>query len=177
MILKETELSGAFIVEPERFEDGRGFFGRAWSARELAARGAEAGFVEGNISFNRRRGTLRGMHYQAAPHGQAKLVSCARGAVYDVGVDLRPRSPTYGKWVGVKLSAGNGLGLYLPGDFAHGYQTLEDETEMHYLVTAPYVPESSRGFRWDDPAFAIAWPDAGELTIIERDRSYPDFAL
>jgi dTDP-4-dehydrorhamnose 3,5-epimerase len=177
MIVRETGISGALVVEPEQFGDERGFFARAWSEGGLAERGVEARFVEANISFNHRRGTLRGLHYQAAPHGQAKLVRCTRGRVFDVGVDLRPESPTYGRWVGAELSAENRRALYLPAEFLHGYLTLEDDSEVHYLVTSPYAPGSARGARWDDPAFSIEWPEAGPLTINERDRTYPDFRL
>jgi dTDP-4-dehydrorhamnose 3,5-epimerase len=175
MIVRETELGGAFVIEPRRFEDERGFFAPAWSEREMEARGAESRFVEMNVSFNHRRGTLRGMHYQAAPHGQAKLVRCTRGRVYDVGIDLRPDSPTFRRWVGVELSAENRLMLYVPAEFAHGYLTLEDDTEVMYLVTKPFAPDSGRGVRWDDPAFQVEWPDVGEKTIIARDSEYPDF--
>lgn len=175
MIVKQTHLSGAFIVEPEKLEDERGYFAKAWSENEFSALGVTERFVEGNISFNKKRGTLRGMHYQAAPYGQGKLVRCTRGAIYDVGVDLRFGSATFGKWVGQELSAHNGRMLYLPGDFAHGYLTLEDETEVYYQVTAVYVPESSRGFRWNDPAFQIQWPELEELHINKRDREYPDY--
>lgn len=177
VVITETKLRGAFVVAPARFDDARGFFARAWSAKELAALGADARFVEGNISFNLRRGTLRGMHYQAAPHGQAKLVRCTSGAIYDVGVDLRPDSPTFGQWIGVELSARNRLALYLPGDFGHGYLTLEDDTEVYYQVTGEYAPASARGFRWDDPAFQIEWPLPHEFIINERDREYPDLRL
>ena len=175
MIFTETKLRGAFVVEPRRFEDERGFFAPSFSEREFAARGLASRFVENNISFNRRRGTLRGLHYQAAPHGQAKLVRCTRGAIYDVAVDLRRDSPTFRRWVGVELSEHNRLLFYLPGDFAHGYQTLADETEVFYQVSEFYHPESNRGLRWDDPAFRIEWRDAGALVINERDRTYPDF--
>ena len=175
MIIKETNVQGAFIIEPQRFEDERGFFARAWSEDELAKLGVTARFIEGNFSFNKRRGTLRGLHYQAMPHGQAKLVRCTKGVVFDVGVDLRPESPTFCQWVGVELSAENRLMLYVPAEFAHGYQTLTDETEVWYQVTAPYVPESSRGARWNDPAFGVQWPDVPERIIIQRDRDYPDF--
>jgi len=177
MIVTETEIRGALVVAPERFDDERGFFARSWSEREFEELGVEARFVEGNLSFNHRRGTLRGLHYQAAPHGQAKLVRCTRGRVFDVGVDLRPDSPTFRRWVGVELSADNRHMLYLPAEFAHGYLTLEDDSEVYYLVTNTYAPESARGARWDDPAFRIEWPDAGQLIINERDRTYPDFRL
>ena len=177
MITKATRISDVSIIAPEQFWDERGFFARAWSERELDALGLESRFVEANLSFNKQAGTLRGMHYQIEPHGQAKLVRCTRGTVYDVAVDLRPDSPTFKKWVGVELSAENRLMLYVPGDFGHGYLTLTDATEVYYQVTAPYVPESSRGFRWDDPAFQVEWPEVGELTINQRDLEYPDYQL
>ena len=157
------------------FEDERGFFSRAWSEQELGALGVESRFVEGNFSFNWRAGTLRGMHYQAPPHGQAKLIRCTRGAIYDVGVDLREGSETFGQWVGVELSAENRIMLYLPGNFGHGYLTMADATEVHYQVTKTWAPEFARGFRWDDPAFGIEWPNVDELIINKRDREYPDF--
>lgn len=177
MVTKETKLKGAFVIKPERFADERGFFAPLWSEQVLVALGVEGRFVEGNASFNQRRGTLRGMHYQAAPHAQAKLVRCTRGAVFDVGVDLRPESPTFRQWIGVELSEQNGLLLYVPGDFGHGYLTLEDNSELYYQVTDVYDPAAARGFRWDDPAFQIAWPDTDELIIVQRDREYPNFAL
>ncbi len=175
MIAKATKLSGAFIVEPEQFQDERGFFARSWSEQELAALGVESRFIEGFMSFNRQAGTLRGMHYQLAPHCQAKLVRCTQGLIYDVGVDLRADSETFMQWIGMELSAENRLMLYLPGNFAHGYLSLEDNTEVHYQVTGAYAPESARGFRWDDSAFQIQWPALARLNINKRDRDYPDF--
>ena len=174
MIFTETRLKGAFLIEPERFEDERGFFALSWSRAEFGARGLSARLVECNISFNRRRGTLRGMHYQLAPHAQAKLVRCTMGAVYDVIVDLRPDSPTFKQWVAAELSADNRLMLYVPEGFAHGFQTLEDGSEVFYQMSDVYAPQSARGVRWDDPAFRIAWPP-GERVINARDRTYPDF--
>jgi len=175
MIFSETKLSGAFIIEPERIEDERGFFARNWSEREFEERGLIYHLVESNIAFSHTRGTLRGMHYQAAPYGQAKLVRCTTGAIFDVIIDLRPNSPTFKEWDAVELTARNRLMLYVPLDFAHGYQTLDDNTEVTYQVSSTYHPESSRGLRWDDPAFGIPWPDADRI-IIARDREYPDFA-
>lgn len=175
MIVNNTSIEGVFVLELERFQDERGFFANAWSEKELDALGVESRFVEGNVSFNNKRGTLRGMHYQAEPYGQAKLVRCTRGSIYDVGVDLREDSKTFKQWVGVELSAENRLMLYLPGDFAHGYLSLEDNTEVHYQVTGIYSPESARGFRWDDPAFGIQWPPLDAVNINKRDREYPDF--
>ncbi|HEX8070895.1 MAG TPA: dTDP-4-dehydrorhamnose 3,5-epimerase [Pyrinomonadaceae bacterium] len=178
MIFTETKLPGAFLIEPERFADERGFLARAWSAAAFAERGLSAPFSECNISYNRRRGTLRGMHFQRAPHAQAKLVRCTRGALFDAIVDLRPGSPTYKQWVGVELTAENRLMLYVPEDFAHGFQTLADDTELYYQMSAPYAPQAADGVRWDDPAFQIAWPDNGgaERIIIARDQQYPDFS-
>ena len=173
----ETKLKGAYVIEPELFEDERGFFARVYSEKEFADAGIDVHFIEANLSFNRKKGSLRGMHYQAAPHGQAKLVRCTRGAIFDVGVDLRPDSPTFKQWVGVELTEDNRRLLFIPGDFAHGYLTLEENTEVAYQVTGAYAPESSRGFRWNDPGFGIQWPDVGELVMNERDRTYPLFTL
>jgi dTDP-4-dehydrorhamnose 3,5-epimerase len=176
MKFTETKLGGVYLIEPHRFEDERGFFAPSFSAREFAAHALTSQFVENNISFSKRRGTLRGLHYQAAPHGQAKLVRCTRGSIFDVAVDLRRDSPTFREWVGVELTAENRRMFYLPGDMAHGFQTLEDNTEVFYQVSDFYHLESNRGLRWNDPAFGIEWREAGDLVIIERDRSYPDFA-
>ena len=175
MVITETELKGAFVIELNPFEDVRGFFARAWSDYEFEAAGLNARFVESNISFNEKKGTLRGMHYQLSPYEQTKLVRCTRGSIYDVIVDLRPDSPTFKQWVAEELSAENHRMLYVPGEFAHGYQTLEDRTEVSYQTTAYYAPEHGRGVRWNDPAFKISWP-IDDLVIIERDRDYPDFA-
>ena len=177
MISKATKIPGIFIIEPELFEDDRGFFARVWSEPELAALGVESRFIGGNTSFNKQAGTLRGMHYQAAPYGQAKLIRCTRGSIYDVGADIRKDSATFGQWVGMELSAENRLMMYLPADVAHGYLTLEDNTEVYYQVTQVFSPESSRGFRWNDPAFGIEWPPLESLKIKQRDREYPDFKL
>jgi dTDP-4-dehydrorhamnose 3,5-epimerase len=174
MLFHETKLAGAFVIEPERLEDERGFFARLWSEQDFEEHGLAPHFMESNTSFSRKRGTLRGMHYQASPHGQVKLVRCTSGAIFDAIIDLRPGSPTFKQWDSVELSADNRLMLYVPVDFAHGFQTLADETEVTYQMSSPYHPASSRGVRWDDPAFGIVWPDA-ERTIIARDREYPDF--
>jgi dTDP-4-dehydrorhamnose 3,5-epimerase len=175
MIFTETKLAGAFLIELEKYDDVRGFFACNWSEREFAERGLVSHFVESNISFNHKTGTLRGMHYQAAPHGQVKLVRCTSGAIYDVIIDLRRDSPTFKHWTTVELTARNHLMLYVPLDFAHGFQTLEEDSEVTYQVSSSYHPESSIGLRWDDPAFGIPWPE-GERVIIARDREYPDFA-
>jgi len=176
MIFIETKLQGAFIIEPEKLEDERGFFARTWCQQEFAAHGLNPGLMQCNISFNRHRGTLRGMHYQAAPHAEAKLVWCTRGGVYDVIIDLRASSPTFTHHSAVTLTAQNHTMLYVPEGCAHGFQTLEDDTEVFYQMSALYAPSSARGVRWDDPAFGIQWPPATRI-ISERDRSYPDFSF
>jgi len=171
----ETDLPGAFVIDLERREDERGFFARAWCEEELSAHGLNTRVSQCNLSFNERRGTLRGLHYQAPPHAEVKIIRCTRGAVYDVIVDVRPESDTYTRWVGVELTAENRRLLYIPEGFAHGYLTLEDETETFYQVSEPYTPDAERGARWNDSAFGIEWPEAGELVISEKDRSWPDF--
>ena len=174
MIFTETKLSGVFLIELERLEDTRGFFALSWSAEEFARRSLDSQLAECNISLNNKKSTLRGMHYQAHPHGQTKLVRCTMGAIYDVVIDLRASSPTFKQWVGVELSAKNHLMIYIPKGFAHGFQTLEDNSEVFYQMSHPYMPHSSRAVRWDDPAFDINWPP-GERIILEKDRSWPDF--
>jgi dTDP-4-dehydrorhamnose 3,5-epimerase len=169
-----TRLAGAFVVELERHSDERGFFARTWCARELADHGLPGQFVQGNVSFNRRAGTMRGLHWQADPHAEDKLVRVTAGAVWDVMVDLRPGSPTRLEHVGLRLDASNRTALYIPKGFAHGFLTLADDTEVVYEMSAFYVPEAARGARWDDPAFAIDWP--AKVTVIsERDAGYPDY--
>jgi dTDP-4-dehydrorhamnose 3,5-epimerase len=174
LIFAQTKLPGAFVIEPELHEDQRGFFARTFCQREFEAHGLNFQMVQCNISFNRRRCTLRGMHFQASPHSEAKLVRCTAGSIYDVIIDLRPSSPSFKMHFSVELSARNRKMLYIPEDFAHGFQTLEDDTEVFYQMSQFYSPEHSRGLRWDDPTFGISWP-AGERIIIERDRAYPDF--
>lgn len=174
IIFKETPFKGAYIIEPEKFEDQRGFFARSFSQAEFLAHGLRAEFVESGISFNLRKHTVRGMHFQSPPHAQAKLVRCTRGAIFDVMIDLRPDSPTYRKWFAQELTEHNRLMLYIPEGFAHGFQTLADETEMFYLLSAGYAPQSERGVRWNDPAFGIAWPETERVIINERDRGYTD---
>ena len=167
-----TPLTGAWVIEPEPFHDERGFFARTWCAREFAERGLETAVAQRSISFNERRGTLRGMHYQAAPHEETKLVRCLRGAIHDVIIDLRPESPTFRQHFAVELTEENLLALYVPERFAHGYQTLEDESGVEYQMTEFHHPDAARGVRWDDPAFGIDWPIADPI-IKERDASYP----
>ncbi|HKR22918.1 MAG TPA: dTDP-4-dehydrorhamnose 3,5-epimerase [Pyrinomonadaceae bacterium] len=175
IIFKETRVAGAFLIEPEKFEDQRGFFARSFSRTEFLEHGLRAEFVEAGISFNLRASTVRGMHYQAAPNAQAKLVRCTRGAIFDALIDLRPDSPTYKKWDAYELSAQNRLMLYIPDGCAHGYQTLADESEIFYQLSAGYAPASERGVRWNDPVFGIAWPATDGVIINDRDRNYPDF--
>lgn len=176
MIFTETKLKGAFIIELELREDERGFFARSWCRQEFEAHGLNIRLAQCNISFNKRKGTLRGMHYQLAPHAEAKLVRCTRGAIYDVIIDLRPDSSTFKQWISLELSAENHRMLYVPEGFAHGYQTLENNTEIFYQVSEFYHPESERGVRWNDPAFSINWPWE-EPTISAKDLSFRDFEL
>ena len=175
MKFTETSVSGAYLVEPEPRGDDRGFFARLWCQDEFAAHGLTAEFVQCNDSFSARRGTLRGLHYQAAPYAEVKLVRCVRGSVFDVLVDLRPESPTYKRWFGAELTAKNRQMLYVPEGCAHGYLTLEDESEVVYPVSRPYHPEAERGIRWNDPQFGIAWPEAGSLTMSPKDERWPDY--
>jgi dTDP-4-dehydrorhamnose 3,5-epimerase len=171
---QETALPGVFMVVPQRHEDERGFFADVWCRETFGARGLCTAWAHASVSYNRVRGTLRGLHYQAAPYGEAKLVRCTAGAIYDVVVDLRPDSPAYRRWSAVELTADGGVSLYISEGLAHGFLTLTDGTEVSYLLSAPYRPETGRGVRWNDPAFAIAWP--GEIRVIAaRDRGYPDF--
>jgi dTDP-4-dehydrorhamnose 3,5-epimerase len=172
----ETPLNGAWVVDLDLLGDERGWFARTFDAGEFAARGLNPAVVQCNASFNARRGTLRGMHYQAEPHGESKLVRCVHGAIFDVAVDLRGGSPTRRRWHGVELSADNRLAFYIPPGLAHGFQTLSDDAEVLYQMGNPYVPEAARGVRWDDPAFAIPWPEPdGERIVSERDRAFADF--
>ena len=177
MIFRETKLQGSFIIEIEKHQDERGFFARAWCEKEFEAHGLSLRWVQANLAHSRKRGTLRGLHYQAAPHEEAKLMRCVRGAMYDVIIDLRPDSPTVGQWVGVELTADNRRALYVPEGFAHGYQTLVDDTEVFYPVSQFYTPSSERGVRWNDPAFAIEWPIAEGLILSEKDRTWADCSL
>ena len=174
MIFTETELPGAFLIEPERRSDERGFFARTFCRREFEEHGLDPNVVQCNVSFNRRAGTLRGMHYQVAPFAEAKLVRCTAGAIYDAIIDLRPASPSFKRHVAFELTAENAGMLYIPEGFAHGFQTLKDNTEVFYQMSQVYSADHARGVRWDDPAFRIQWPPA-ERILNERDRQYPDF--
>lgn len=176
MIFRETELKGAYAIDLQRLEDERGFFARSWCRREFEAQGLHPNLVQCNISFNAAKGTLRGMHYQVAPFEEAKLIRCTRGAIYDVIVDIRPDSESFGKHLSLVLTSDNRRMLYAPEGFAHGFLTLEDHTEVFYQMSEYYAPEHARGFRWNDPAFGIRWP--GDVNAIsERDRSYPDYSF
>jgi dTDP-4-dehydrorhamnose 3,5-epimerase len=171
VICTETKLKGAFLIEPERLEDERGFFARTWCQREFAARGLNATWVQSSVSFNRTKGTLRGMHYQKAPYEETKLVRCTMGAIFDVLVDLRPGSPTFQQWTAAELTAENRRMLYVPCGVAHGFQTLVDNTEVCYEISEFYHPEAAGGVCWNDPAFGIPWPlPVGPMS--ERDRSF-----
>lgn len=167
-------MNGVFVIQPERVEDERGFFARVWSREAFQPYGLYDQFVEWSISFNAKKGTLRGLHYQAAPHGEAKLVQCTRGRAYDVALDLRVDSPTYKCWTSVALGEDNTRLVYLPPGVAHGFMTLQDDTELYYHISHEYVPQAARGVRWDDPAFAIKWPIVPPAVISARDASYQD---
>ena len=175
MIFRETKLKGAFVIEPEKHEDERGFFARSWCQKEFKVHGLNPNIVQANIALSLQKGTLRGMHYQIRPYQEAKLVRCIRGAVFDVIIDLRPNSITYCEWLGVELSAESHAMLYVPEGFAHGYLTLENNTEVFYMVSQFYTPDSERGVRWDDPVFNIEWPETSDLVISDKDQHWPDY--
>jgi dTDP-4-dehydrorhamnose 3,5-epimerase len=170
----ETALAGVLEVHIEPKLDARGYFARTWCRNEFAAHGLNSRLVQCSVSSNTRTGTLRGVHYQARPHGETKLVRCTRGAIYDVVVDLRPSSPTFKNWFGVELTANNGAMVYIPEGCGHGFMTLQDESEIFYQMSEFYHPDAAGGVRWNDPAFGIVWPGKAEV-ISDRDRTYPDF--
>jgi dTDP-4-dehydrorhamnose 3,5-epimerase len=174
MIFSATKITGAFLIRPEPIEDERGFFARTYDVDELRAHGIDPLIRQRSVSFNRRRGTLRGLHFQASPHEENKLVWCSRGAVHDVIVDLRPASPSYRQWVAVRLDADGLETLFVPQGCAHGFITLEDDTSVRYDISATYAPASARGLRFDDPAFRIEWPFA-PVVISPRDLAFPPF--
>ncbi|MBC8555972.1 MAG: dTDP-4-dehydrorhamnose 3,5-epimerase [Candidatus Brocadiales bacterium] len=174
MKFNPTLLSGAFIVEPEFHEDERGGFSRSFCRKEFEDMGLNPNIAQCNISFNKKKGTLRGMHYQVGHHAEAKLVRCTKGSIYDVIIDLRPEMPEFKKWFSVELSAENQKMLYIPEGFAHGFQTLTDNTEIFYQMSGFYFPDSARGVRWDDPCFNIKWPDDNRI-ISQKDLDYSDF--
>lgn len=176
MLFQETDIAGAFVVEIKRIADDRGFFGRAWCSEEFRKRGLSDTIVQINTGVSTRAGTLRGMHYQLAPHAEVKVVQCTRGAVYDVAVDLRPESPTFKRWAAVELSDQNYRTFYIPEGCAHGYLTLSDDAVLTYTTSKSYAPTAAKGVRFDDPAFGIQWP--GNIRVISTaDRNWPDFTL
>lgn len=174
MIFTPTKLAGASIVELKELRDERGFFARSWCQREFQEQGLSANVVQANVSYNKLKGTLRGMHYQVSPYEESKLVRCTRGAVYDVIIDLRPGSTTIKQWIGVELTAANHRMLFVPEGFAHGFVTLTDDAEVTYQVTQFYQPGSERGVRYNDPLFGIEWPTA-VVVISDKDKSWPDY--
>jgi dTDP-4-dehydrorhamnose 3,5-epimerase len=174
MIFTESKIKGVFILEIKKFEDERGFFGRAWCKNEMEAHGLNPYVVQANTSFSRQKGTLRGMHFQKHPYEETKLIRCTKGAIYDVIIDIRPDSPTFKNWFGIELSQDNYKMLYVPEGFAHGFLTLTDNCEVFYLVSQFYNPSFEAGVRWDDPAFKINWPVKVEV-ISEKDKNFQYF--
>jgi dTDP-4-dehydrorhamnose 3,5-epimerase len=174
MLFKETQLAGAYVIELEPRHDERGFFARSFCEKEFAEHGLPTRFPQSNLSRNNQRGTLRGMHFEALPSSESKLVRCVAGAIYDVIMDMRRGSPSRWQWIGVELNAENARGLFVPAGFAHGFLTLADATDVTYEMGDMYRPGAARGLRWNDPAFDIRWPEAPRV-ISERDASYPDF--
>jgi dTDP-4-dehydrorhamnose 3,5-epimerase len=171
-----TDVAGAFVIEQERHADERGYFARTWCARELADQGLEPALSQCSVSFNRRQGTLRGLHYQVPPHAEVKIVRCTRGAIYDVALDLRPDSPTFRRWMGAELSPENGRALYVPRGCAHGFYSLTDDAEVAYQIAGEYAPEAARGVRWNDPFHDVRWPGAVRV-IAPRDEGYPSTSV
>lgn len=176
MLFEKTALAGVFIITLEVKTDERGFFARSFCKKEMEEIGLESQFVQCNISYNHKKGTIRGLHYQSSPYGEIKIVSCRRGAIYDVIVDIRKASPTYGKWIGVELSEKNNQAIYIPEGFAHGFQTLSDNSEVFYHMGNYYYPEAANGIRWNDPNLGIGWPST-EIIISEQDKNLPGFLL
>ena len=174
MIFKETSLKGAYIIELEKIEDSRGFFSRVWCKREFEEKGLDSYVAQSNLSFNNQAGTLRGMHFQVSPFEETKLVRCTRGRIYDVIIDMRPESPTYNQWTAFELTEDNYKMLYIPKDFAHGYQTLEHNSEIYYQVSQFYSPGSESGIRHNDPSLNIEWP-LDVSAISDKDRNWPDY--
>lgn len=176
MIFKETKLKGAFVIEPERLFDSRGFFARTFCRREFIQHGLNPRVVQCNVSFNKKKGTLRGMHHQIAPRQEDKFIRCTNGAIFDVIIDLQPESSTFKEWFSIELTAENRKMLYVPKGFSHGFMTLNDDTEVFYQMSEFYFPEYAKGIRWNDPVFGILWPE--KVTFIsERDKNYPDFSI
>lgn len=175
MVFKETGIKGAYVIDLDRKEDSRGYFARSYCAKEFAAHNLSFDMAQSNISYNAKRGTLRGMHFQKEPYAEDKIVSCVNGAVYDVIIDLRKDSSSYGQWFGTELSRKNRSMVYVPKGLAHGFLTLMDDTDVLYYMSASYQSESAAGVRWDDAVFGIVWPDMDHLIISEKDQSYADF--
>jgi dTDP-4-dehydrorhamnose 3,5-epimerase len=175
MLFRETQLPGAWLIDIDPVRDDRGFFSRTFCSREFGERGLETNFVQHSTSFSAAPGTLRGMHFQMPPHGEVKMVGCAKGAIWDVIIDIRPESPSFGQWLGVELTANNRRQLYIPKGFAHGFETLSDETEVRYLISSFYEPAAATGYRHDDPAFRISWP-LPVAVISDKDRCWPNFS-
>jgi len=176
MKFSKTSLADVYVIDLEKREDERGFFARAWCQKEFADQGLDSNFVQANLSFNNTKGTLRGMHYQVAPYEETKLIRCIRGAIYDLIIDLRPQSPTYKQSFGVELTPENRKMFCVPKGFAHGYLTLQDNTEVLYQVSEFYTPGSEKGIRWNDPAFNLKWPQMANLILSEKDQNWPDFS-
>ncbi len=177
MKLIPTALEGAYIIDIEKIYDERGFFARSWCSDEFRSRGLSDNVVQCSVSFNKKRGTLRGMHYQKTPHEETKIIRCSRGAIYDVIIDLRPESATFKQWLSCELTVENRRMIYVPKGFAHGFQSLEDNTEVFYMVSQYFHPESSGAVRWNDPQFAIDWPEEQNRIISVRDNCFPDWVL
>ena len=175
MIFTETTLKDAYIVEPEKYKDERGYFARVFCENEFKNIGLKLNMVQSNISLSQRKGTIRGLHYQADPYSEVKLIRCIRGSIFDVIIDLRPNSSTYKQWFGLELNSSRSQMLLIPENFAHGYQSLVDHTEIFYQVSEFYTPDAERGIRWDDSAFKIKWPEMDNPIISEKDKSWPDF--
>lgn len=176
MIFSKTTLPGVFLIEPQLLEDERGFFARTWCRQEFLDHGLDARISQCSVSFNKRKGILRGMHYQEIPHAETKVVRCTKGSIYDVALDLRADSSTLGRYIAATLTAQNRTMMYIPEGVAHGFQTLEDDTEVFYQISESYAPEAARGVRWNDPSFGIEWPP-DERLISPRDQSYGDFDI
>lgn len=177
MTFRETAIPGSYIINIERYADDRGFFARGYCEREFKNQGITFNIVQANIGYSKNKYTLRGLHYQVEPHREAKLVRCTKGGLFDVIVDLRTESPTYKEWVGVELTEKNHTMFYVPEGCAHGYQTLEDNTEVFYMVSSFYAPDYERGIRWDDPTFNIEWVETDDKIISEKDRQWPDYEV
>ncbi len=176
MIFTETKLKGAFVIELEKLEDPRGFFARAFCQKEFKEHGLNPNIVQSNVSLNFKKGTMRGMHFQAAPYQEVKMIRCTRGAIFDVIIDLRKNSPTYKRWVSIELTEDNYKMLYIPEDFAHGYLTLKDKSEVIYFVTQFYQPNSQSGVRYNDPIFGIQWPSGMDIRLmVDKDKTWPGY--